>query len=70
MTGRRRVARTIRGTREDAEVAQARLRVADHEMRLPRAATNAHFVDALLDLHEQTAASGSLELAPKTIVTL
>lgn len=64
------MARTVRGTREDAEIALARLRVADHERRLPRVATNARSIGAVLDLYQQTAESGSLELAPKTIVTL
>ena len=38
---RRRVSRQVHGTRYDAEVALARLRVADHEKRLPTGGTNA-----------------------------
>lgn len=71
VTGRRRrAARTVRGSREDAEIALARLKVADHERRLPAGGTNARSVAAALDLYLQTAESGSLELAPKTIVTI
>ena len=50
-------------------MALARLRVADHEKRLPRVGTNARSVAAVLELYIQTAESGTLELAPKTIVT-
>lgn len=64
---RRRVSRTIRGTREDAEIALARLKVADHEKRLPTGGTSARSVVAALDLYQRTAESGSLELAPKTV---
>ena len=47
----------------------ARLRVADHEKRLPRVGTNARSVAGVLELYMQTAETGTLELAPKTIVT-
>jgi hypothetical protein len=41
ITGRRRrVSRTVVGIREDAEVALARLKVADHERRLPAGGTS------------------------------
>ena len=42
VTGRRRrVSRRVRGTRDDAEAALAKLRVADHDGRLPRPGTAA-----------------------------
>lgn len=66
---RRRVSRTVYGTREDAEVALASLRVADHQDRLPQTATNARTVRELLKLYVQEAADGKVKLAPKTIVT-
>ena len=70
VTGRRRrVSRTIRGTREEAELALARLRVAGHERRLPSGGTNARSVGAAMDVYRKTAESGSLELSPKTITT-
>jgi integrase len=70
VTGRRRrVSRTIRGTREEAELALSRLRVAGHERRLPSGGTNARSVGAAMDLYQKTAESGSLELSPKTITT-
>jgi len=70
VTGRRRRAsRYVRGTREDAEIALARLKVADHEKRLPTGGTSARSVAAALDLYQRTAETGSLELAPKTVVT-
>jgi integrase len=70
VTGRRRrVSRTIRGTREEAELALSRLRVAGHERRLPSGGTNARSVGAAMDLYLHTAESGSLELSPKTITT-
>ncbi|MHB8294592.1 MAG: hypothetical protein ACYDH5_08195 [Acidimicrobiales bacterium] len=47
VTGRRRrVSRTVTGTRRDAEVTLARLKVADHEKRLPAGGTNARSVGA------------------------
>jgi integrase len=65
---RRRVSRRVHGTREDAEVALARLKVADHERRLPNA-TNARSVQAAFTLYLRTVESGVIELAPKTLVT-
>ncbi len=51
ITGHRwRVSRQIRWTREDAEVALARLRMADHERRLPTVGTSARSVRAAFDL--------------------
>ena len=67
---RRRVARIIHGTREDAEVALARLRVADHEKRLPTGGTRARSVAAVLQLYQQAVASGLIELAPNTANTV
>jgi hypothetical protein len=70
VTGRRRrVSRRVRGTREDAEVALAKLRVADHQRRLPRPGTAARTVRAALDGYVHDAESGVIELAPKTVVT-
>ena len=71
ITGRRRrVARMVRGTREEAEVALARLRVADHEKRLPTGGTSARSVGAALQLYQQAVASGVIELAPSTTNTV
>jgi integrase len=66
---RRRVSRYVHGTRDDAEVALARLRVADHEKRLPRGGTNARSVAAAFQLYLQAVDSGLVELAPTTAVT-
>jgi integrase len=70
VTGRRRrVARVIHGAREDAEIALARLKVADHEKRLPSGGTNARSVRAVFQLYLQAVDSGLIELAPATVVT-
>jgi integrase len=70
VTGRRRrVARVIHGTREDAEIALARLKVADHEKRLPSGGTSARSVRAALELYLRAIESGLIELAPATMVT-
>ncbi len=70
VTGRRRrVSRYVEGSRNDAEVALARLRVADQERRLPTGGTSARSVRAALDLYLDAAASGLIELAPRTILT-
>ena len=70
VTGRRRrVSRYVYGTRNDAEVALARLRVADHEKRLP-AGTNARSVEDALELYRQAVATGVIELAPSTANTV
>ncbi len=65
---RRRVARHVLGTREDAEVALARLRVADHEKRL-QGGTRARSAGAALDQYIREVESGFSELEPQTIVT-
>ncbi len=67
---RRRVSRTIHGTREDAEVALARLKVADHEKRLPTGGTNARSVAAVFQLYRLAVDAGLIELAPSTIATV
>jgi len=66
---RRRVSRYVHGSRAEAEIALSRLRVADHERRLPSGGTSVRSVKAALDLYQQTAESGSLELAPRTLTT-
>ena len=66
----RRVSRQIRGTREDAEVALARLRVASHERRLPTVGTSARSVRAAFDLYVATIESGLMEMAPRGLVTV
>ena len=66
---RRRISRTVIGTREEAELALARLKVAKHQKRLPSGGTNARSVGAAMALYLQAAESGALELTPKTITT-
>jgi integrase len=67
---RRRVSRTVYGTRDDAEVALARLKVADHEKRLPTGGTNARSVAAAFQRYRQTIDAGLIELAPTTVLTV
>src|SRR5712691_6400663 len=67
---RRRVSRRVYGTREEAEVALARLRVADHETRLAIGGTSARSVDAVFELYQQAVQAGVVELAPSTAVTV
>jgi integrase len=66
---RRRASRTMIGTREEAELALARLKVAQHQKRLPSGGTNARSVGAAMALYLDTAESGTLGLTPKTITT-
>ena len=66
---RRRISRQIQGTREDAEVALAKLKVADSDGRMPRPGTKARTVRAALDAYVADAEAGIIELAPKTVVT-
>jgi integrase len=66
---RRRVSRRVYGTREEAEVALARLRVADRENRLTIGGTRARSVDAVFELYQQAVETGVVELAPSTAVT-
>lgn len=71
ITGRRRrVSRTIVGSRENAEVALARMKVADHEKRLTTGGTSARSVDAVFQLYQQAVGSGLIELAPSTVITV
>lgn len=71
VTGRRRrVSRTVHGSREEAEVVLARLKVADHEKRLPTGGTNARSVAAVFQLYQQAVDAGLIELAPSTIATV
>jgi integrase len=70
VTGRRRrVARHVHGTREDAELALARLRVADHENRRPSGGTNARTIAGAFALYGRAIDDGQVELAPSTVVT-
>ncbi len=70
LTGRRRrVSRTVRGTRADAEVAASRLKVANHERRLVTGRTSARTVGAALVEYLDAIDAGAVELAPRTIVT-
>ena len=66
---RRRISRYVEGTRNEAEVALSRLRVADREKRLPSGGTSARSVRAALDLYLAAAETGQIELAPRTVVT-
>ena len=66
---RRRISRNVEGTRNEAEVALSRLRVADREKRLPSGGTSARSVRAALDLYLAAAETGQIELAPRTVVT-
>jgi integrase len=67
---RRRTSRQVHGTREDAELALAKLRIADHEKRLPTGGTNARSVAAVFQLYQQAIDAGLIELAPSTISTV
>ena len=70
MTGkRRRVSRTVNGTRSDAEVVAAKLKVADHEHRLITGKTSARSVAAVLEAYLEAVESGAIEMAPSTVVT-
>ena len=66
---RRRVSRTVYGTRDEAEVTLARLRVAGHENRLVIGGTKARSVDAVFELYQQAIQAGTIELAPSTAMT-
>lgn len=70
LTGkRRRISRRVAGTQKDAEVALAKLRVADSERRVHRPGTRARTVRAALDAYLADVEAGVVELAPKTVVT-
>lgn len=66
---RRRVSRTVRGTRHDAEVVAAQLKLADHEQRLVTGKTNARSVASVLQQYVQALENGAIEVAPSTVVT-
>ena len=66
---RRRVSRNVEGTRQEAEVALARLRVADRLDCLPSGGSSSKSVRAALDLYIAAADNGVIELAPRTLLT-
>lgn len=66
---RRRLSRYVHGTRAEAEVALARLKVADHERRVATGGTRARSVRAALQGYLSAVESGVIELAPRTLVT-
>jgi hypothetical protein len=66
LTGRRRrVSRRVLGSREDAELALVRLKVADHEKRLPAGGTKAWSVRAAFQLCQQAIDAELVELVPR-----
>ncbi len=67
---RRRLSRTILGTKVDAELALARMKLADHEHRLVGTATNARSVDAVLQQYRSAVDSGAIEMSPSTVRTV
>ncbi len=70
VTGRRRrVSRRVTGTRRDAEIVAAKLRVADHEQRLVTGRTSARTVREVMDDYLAAIEVGVIELAPTTVVT-
>ena len=58
------------GDPREAEVALARLKVADHEKRLPSGGTKARSVAAAFEAYEQAVEVGLIQLAPSTAVTV
>jgi integrase len=70
VTGRRRrLSRQVRGTKADAEVALAQLKVADATGRTRRRGTKARTVQAALDAYIDDAERGDVVLAKRTIIT-
>lgn len=70
ITGRRRrISRTVEGTRRDAEIALSRLKVANHEHRLPSVGTRARSVGEALEHYVSAVEAGQIELAPSTART-
>ena len=59
-----------RGDRHDAELGLARLRVADHEKRLPTGGTNARTVDAAFQLNRRSVGAGPIEPATSSVLTV
>ena len=66
---RRRVSRTIVGTREDVDLELAQLKVTASQRRAPSGPLRARSVQAALEGYVKDARAGRIELAPKTIVT-
>lgn len=66
---RRRVSRQVVGSRRDAEAALARLKVAAEQRKVNPGRTSARSVRAVLDLYLEAADSGTIELAPSTLLT-
>lgn len=66
---RRRTSRFVDGTREEAELALAQLRVAAHQRRLPTGKARPRSARAVLEAYVREAESGRIELAPSTVVT-
>ena len=64
VTGRR-----WRVSRRDAEAALARLKVAAEQRRAPSGRTSARSVRAALDLYLEAADVGTIELAPRSLLT-
>lgn len=66
---RRRVSRRVRGTKEDAELALAQLRVADAQGRVRPHTARPNTVQAALDTYLADVDRGDIVLAKRTIVT-
>ncbi len=63
------MSRTVLGTRQDAGVALARPKVADHEKRLAGGGTRARSVQAAFQMYLDGVESGLIEVAPARVVT-
>ncbi len=66
---RRRVSRQVEGSRRDAEAALARLKVAAEQRKVTSGRASARSVRAVLDLYLEAADAGTIELAPRTLLT-
>ena len=66
---RRRLSREIQGSRQDAEQALARLRIAHAERRLPAGGTGARTVSEALQAYMTAVEEGRIDLAPRTVLT-
>lgn len=66
---RRRVSRQVEGSRRDAEAALARLKVAAEQRKVTSGRSSARSVRAVLDLYLEAADAGTIELAPRTLLT-
>jgi integrase len=66
---RRRLSRKVRGSRQDAEQALARLRIAHAERRLPVSGTGARTVSEALQAYMTAVEEGRIDLAPRTVLT-